>query len=61
VSDRGCDYKTRAGTTYRLGVEREGDLSDRSCDYKTRVGRTYVLEVEREGEGNMSDCYRDYK
>jgi hypothetical protein len=47
VLDRGCDYKMRAGTTYKLGVERDSDMSDRSCDYKTRVGMTYSLEMER--------------
>ena len=34
VSDQGCNYKTRAKTTYTLEGEREDDGSDSSCDYK---------------------------
>jgi hypothetical protein len=58
-SDRGCDYKTRAGRTYVLEVERGGDVSDRGCNYITKVGTTYGLEVEREGD--LSDRGSDYK
>ena len=46
VSDRGYDYKTRAGMTYNLEVEREGEVSDVVC-HKARAGTTYSLEVER--------------
>jgi hypothetical protein len=46
VSDRGYDYKTKAGMTYNLEVEREGDVSDLIC-YKARAGTTYSLGVER--------------
>jgi hypothetical protein len=52
-------HKTRAGTTYFLEVEREGDRSNHSCDYKTRAGTTYFLEVEREGDRSNHSC--DYK
>ena len=52
MSARGCDYKSKAGTTYILKVEREGDVSD--LVDTTKEGRdTYVLELEREGD--MSD------
>jgi hypothetical protein len=37
----------RAGMTYRLEVERDGDVSDHRCGYKMRLGMTYRLEVER--------------
>jgi hypothetical protein len=43
MSDRGCDYKTRIGTTYGLKVQREGDASAHGCDYKMRTGATYQL------------------
>jgi hypothetical protein len=33
----------RAGTTYKLEVEREGDASDHSCDCRMRAGTTYFL------------------
>jgi hypothetical protein len=45
MSDCGCDYKKRTGTTYELKVEREGDVSDRSCRNKTRIETTHNLEV----------------
>jgi hypothetical protein len=38
----------RAGMTYTLVVESQGDASNCGCDYKTRAGKTYRLEVERE-------------
>jgi hypothetical protein len=47
MSDCSCDYNTRAGTTYNLEVEREGDVSDHSCNSKMRVGTTYRLEIAR--------------
>jgi hypothetical protein len=46
MSESGCNYKLRTGTTYRLKVEREGNVSDHSCNYKMRAGTTYCLEVE---------------
>ena len=46
VSDHGCNYKTRARTTYILVVEMNGDVSDHDFDYKTRAVTTYDLEVQ---------------
>jgi hypothetical protein len=55
VSDRGCNYKMRGGTTYSLEVE----MSDCSRDYKTRTGTTYILEVEREATVRSQLCLQN--
>ena len=47
ISNHGYNFKMRAGVTYRLRVERDGDVSDCSSKNKTRSGLTYLLEVER--------------
>jgi hypothetical protein len=47
VSERGCNYKTRAETTYLLEVERQDNVSDCSCNHKTRAEMTYSLVVEK--------------
>lgn len=45
LSDRGCDYKARACTTYNLKMKRKGGISGRDPDYKTKAGTTYSLDV----------------
>lgn len=58
MSDRSCDYKTRARKTYSQEVVRKSNVSDHSCTYKMRAGMTYLLEIER---GCLSDTGCHYK
>jgi hypothetical protein len=63
VSDRGCDYKTRAERTYRLVVGRKGGgEAGRRVKLRLRLQNEGRDDIQPGGgEGDMSDRGCDYK